>query len=110
MYQGSISDDCSLITGNWTMMSMWSGSFRMTRAEEQKAQGPDCDSQRNRRLMSLHIILGGILFVLGAIQLLPVIRRRAAERGLSGGVAIPFILACIGFTVFMIGVWGLNLG
>jgi len=54
--------------------------------------------------MNLNIILGAILFALGAIQLLPVIRRRAAERGLSGGIAIPLILTCIGFVVFMVGV------
>jgi len=53
--------------------------------------------------MNLHITLGAILFALGSIQLLPVIRRRAAERGLSGGVAIPLILAAIGFVVFIIG-------
>ena len=35
LYQGSISDDGSLITGTWTMMSMWTGSFRMTREIEQ---------------------------------------------------------------------------
>ncbi len=36
LYQGSISDDGSLITGKWTMLSMWTGSFKMTRAIEQK--------------------------------------------------------------------------
>ena len=55
--------------------------------------------------MNLNVILGAILFVLGAIQLLPVIRRRAAERGLSGGLAIPLPLALIGFVVFMIGAY-----
>ena len=59
--------------------------------------------------MNFHTIIGAILFVLGAIQLLPVIRRRAAERGLSGGVAIPLILAVIGFVVFMLGVWEFRL-
>jgi len=55
--------------------------------------------------MNLNIILGAVLFTLSTIQLLPVIRRRAAERGLSGGIAIPLILAVIGFVVFMVGVW-----
>ena len=35
----------------------------------------------------------------------PFIRRRAAERGLSGGIAIPLTLALIGFVVFMIGAY-----
>ena len=59
--------------------------------------------------MNLNIILGAILFALGLIQLLPVIRRRAAERGLSGGMAIPLILACIGFAVFMVGIYELRI-
>lgn len=36
LYQGSISDDGRLITGTWTMMSMWSGIFRLTREIEQQ--------------------------------------------------------------------------
>ena len=36
LYQGSITDDGSQIVGTWTMLSMWTGSFRMTRAIEQK--------------------------------------------------------------------------
>ena len=60
--------------------------------------------------MNFHTIIGAVLFVLGTIQLLPVIRRRAAERGLSGGIAIPLILAVIGFVVFMVGVWELRAG
>ena len=35
LYQGQISDDASLITGQWTMMSLWTGRFRMIRAIEQ---------------------------------------------------------------------------
>ena len=53
--------------------------------------------------MNLNLMLGDILFFLGTIQLLPVIRRRAAERGLSGDVVIPLILAFIGFVVFLVG-------
>lgn len=55
--------------------------------------------------MNLNLILGAILFILATIQLLPSIRRRAAERGLSGGLSFPFILALIGFLVFMIGIF-----
>ena len=29
LYQGSISDDGSFITGTWTIMSSWTGSFRI---------------------------------------------------------------------------------
>ena len=36
LYQGSLSDDGRHITGTWTMLSMWTGSFKMTRAIEQK--------------------------------------------------------------------------
>ena len=36
LYQGTISEDGSFISGSWTMMSMWAGSFKMTRAIEQK--------------------------------------------------------------------------
>ena len=54
-------------------------------------------------LVGTCITLASKLFALGSIQLLPVIRRRVAERGLSGGVAIPLILAVIGFVVFMVG-------
>ena len=35
LYQGSISNDGSFITGTWTIMSSWTGSFRMTREIEQ---------------------------------------------------------------------------
>ena len=59
--------------------------------------------------MNLHTILGAILFALGAVQLLPFIRRRATEKGLSGGVAIPLILAVVGFVVFMVGIWSASI-
>ena len=36
LYQGTISKDGSFISGSWTMMRMWTGSFKMTRAIEQK--------------------------------------------------------------------------
>ena len=53
--------------------------------------------------MNLNLMLGATLFFLGTIQLLPLIRRRAAERGLSGDVVISLILAFIGFVVFLVG-------
>ncbi len=34
-YSGSISEDGKHISGSWTMMKMWTGSFKMTRATEQ---------------------------------------------------------------------------
>jgi len=36
IYKGSISDDGHLITGSWVISLIFSGSFRMTRAIEQK--------------------------------------------------------------------------
>ena len=36
LYQGQLSHDASLITGQWTLMSIWTGRFRMRRANEQK--------------------------------------------------------------------------
>jgi len=53
--------------------------------------------------MNFHMIIGAILFVLASVQLLPVIRRGMAERGLSGSVGIPLTLALIGFVTFVVG-------
>ena len=39
LYQGSISDDGSFITGTWTIMSSWTGSFRMTRLNSHREKG-----------------------------------------------------------------------
>lgn len=36
IYSGSISNDGNAISGSWVMMSMWSGTFTMSRAIEQK--------------------------------------------------------------------------
>lgn len=55
--------------------------------------------------MTFLTALGAFVFFLGVIQMTPFIRRRAAERGLSGGIAIPLTLALIGFVVFMIGAY-----
>lgn len=47
--------------------------------------------------------LGAFAFVLGVIQMTPFIRRRAAQRGLTGGYVVPFSLSLIGFLVFIAG-------
>ena len=39
LYQGSVSGDGRLLTGTWIMMSIWTGSFRMTRSIEQEPKG-----------------------------------------------------------------------
>ena len=59
--------------------------------------------------INLNIVLGAIVFVLSVIQLIPMIKRRAAERGLSGGNSIPLILAAIGFAVFLVGIYELRI-
>lgn len=53
--------------------------------------------------MNFNMSIGAVLFVLASVQLLPSIRRRMAERGLSGSVGIPLTLAAIGFVTFMVG-------
>lgn len=45
LYQGTLSDDGNLISGKWTMLSMWTGSFKMTRAIEQKPKAVMSDKQ-----------------------------------------------------------------
>jgi len=49
------------------------------------------------------MFIGLLLFVVSAVQLLPWIRQRVVERGLSGGVGIPLVLLGIGFVTFMVG-------
>jgi len=46
--------------------------------------------------LNLYTILGAALFVMGVIQMLPWFRKRAVERGFSGWIGIPAILAGIG--------------
>jgi len=53
--------------------------------------------------MNSLMFIGLLLFVVSVVQLLPWIRQRAVERGLSGGVGIPLVLLGIGFVVFMVG-------
>jgi len=55
------------------------------------------------KYMNANLILGATLFMLGVIQLLPTIRHRAAQRGMSGRKAIPFVICFIGFITFLIG-------
>jgi len=56
--------------------------------------------------MSLSFVIAGVLgFTLGVIQMLPLMRRRAEERGFSGSILIPFIFVVIGFVSFVTGVF-----
>ena len=47
-------------------------------------------------ILEFYTIMGTALFVMGVIQMLPWFRRRAVERGFSGWIGIPAILAGIG--------------
>ena len=49
------------------------------------------------------IIPGAITAALGIIQMLPPMRRRAAERGMSGSIVIPGILASFGLICMIVG-------
>ena len=49
------------------------------------------------------MFIGLLLFVVSVVQLLPWIRQRAVERGLSSGVGVPLVLLGIGFVTFMVG-------
>ena len=53
--------------------------------------------------MNALIIMGGLLTLISAPQLLPWFRRRAKQRGLSGGIAIPRFLTMAGVLVILIG-------
>jgi len=55
--------------------------------------------------MNIHTILGALSFLLGIILLMPFMRRRAAERGMSGISAVPLGYVIIGFIVFLTGLW-----
>jgi len=52
--------------------------------------------------LEFYTILGAVLFVMGVIQMLPWFRRRAVERGFSGWIGIPAILAGIGLTIIIL--------
>ena len=49
------------------------------------------------------IILGAITATLGIVQMLPPMRRRAAERGMSGSIVVPGILASFGLVCMILG-------
>jgi len=51
--------------------------------------------------LKLYTILGAVLFVMGVIQMLPWFRKRAVERGFSGWIGIPAILAGIGLVTII---------
>jgi len=38
-------------------------------------------------------------------MMLPVMRRRAAARGMSGDIIVPGLIACIGAVLFLLGVY-----
>ncbi|MGJ8562835.1 MAG: hypothetical protein ACSHXY_04715 [Alphaproteobacteria bacterium] len=54
--------------------------------------------------MNALVIIGGVLILLSAPQMLPWFRRRAASRGLSGGVAFPRFLTLAGVLAVLIGI------
>ena len=49
------------------------------------------------------ILPGAIAATLGIVQMLPPMRRRAAERGLSGSIVVPGILASFGLICMILG-------
>ena len=49
------------------------------------------------------IIPGAIAATLGIIQMLPPMRRRAADRGLSVSIVVPGILASFGLVCMIVG-------
>ena len=49
------------------------------------------------------IIPGAITAALGIIQMLPPMRRRAAERGMSGFIVVSGILASFGLVCMIVG-------
>jgi len=49
------------------------------------------------------IIPGAIAATLGIVQMLPPMRRRAAERGMSGSIVVPGILASFGVVCVIVG-------
>ena len=49
------------------------------------------------------IIPGAIAAMLGIIQMLPPMRRRAADRGMSGSIVVPGILASFGLVCMIVG-------
>ena len=54
--------------------------------------------------MNMLIIMGGILTLLSAPQMLPWFRQRMAQRSLSGDIAIPRFLTLAGILTILIGI------
>jgi len=46
-----------------------------------------------------------LTFIAGVIMMLPAMRRRAAERGMSGDIIVPGLVAMVGAVLFLIGVY-----
>lgn len=53
--------------------------------------------------MNLLSILGIVLMLVSLPQMFGFMRRRAADRGMSGSIIVPFILIVIGFVTFLVG-------
>lgn len=49
------------------------------------------------------ILPGAIAATLGIVQMLPPMRRRAAERDMSGSIVVPGILASFGLICMILG-------
>ena len=49
------------------------------------------------------ILPGAIAATLGIVQMLPAMRKRAAERGMSGSIVIPGILTSFGLICMIVG-------
>ena len=49
------------------------------------------------------VIPGAIAAILGIIQMMPPMRRRAAERGMSGSIVVPAIIASFGLVCMIVG-------
>lgn len=57
-----------------------------------------------QRAVMLSLIIPGVMTAtLGIVQMLPTVRRRAAERGFSGSIVIPALIACIGLALLSVG-------
>ena len=59
--------------------------------------------------MNFSMCLGLVLYVLGAMLLLPPMQRRARERNMRLVVTTPFFHMLVGFLTFMLGVYDLRL-
>jgi len=53
----------------------------------------------------LIILPASLTFIAGVIMMLPVMRRRAAARGMSGDITVPGLIAVVGAVLFLVGVY-----